>query len=142
MTLSLESAATEFIAASGIRFAYRRLGTREGTPLICLQHFTGNIDSWDPAVVNGLAASRPVIVFNNAGVGKSSGKTPDNVAQMATDAGQFIAALGLAKVDLLGYSLGGFVAQELAVKNPGLVRKMILVGSLPPRPAKLQAARS
>jgi pimeloyl-ACP methyl ester carboxylesterase len=102
MTLSLESAATEFIAASGIGFAYRRLGTREGTPLICLQHFTGNIDSWDPAVVNGLAASRPVIVFNNAGVGKSSGKTPDNVAQMATDAGHFIAALGLAKVDLLG----------------------------------------
>jgi pimeloyl-ACP methyl ester carboxylesterase len=131
MTLSLESALTEYIAASGIKFAYRRLGTREGTPLIFLQHFTGHMDSWDPAVVNGLAASRPVIVFDNAGVGKSSGRTPDNVAQMTTDTEQFIAALGFAKVDLLGFSLGGFVAQSLAVKNPGLVRKMILVGTAP-----------
>jgi len=131
MTLSLENAPTEFIAASGIRFAYRRLGTREGTPLIFLQHFTGNMDSWDPAVVNSLAASRPVIVFDNTGVGKSSGKTPDNVAQMTTDTERFIATLGLAKVDLLGFSLGGFVAQALAAKNPGLVRKMILVGTAP-----------
>jgi pimeloyl-ACP methyl ester carboxylesterase len=131
MTLSLENAPTEFITASGIKFAYRRLGTREGTPLIFLQHFTGHMDSWDPAVVNSLAASRPVIVFDNTGVGQSSGKTPDNVAQMTTDVEQFIAALGFAQVDLLGFSLGGFVAQALAVKNPGLVRKMVLVGTAP-----------
>jgi pimeloyl-ACP methyl ester carboxylesterase len=129
--MSLENAPTEVIETSGIKFAYRRLGTREGTPLICLQHFTGTMDSWDPAVVNGLAESRPVIVFDNAGVGRSSGRTPDNVAQMATDAEQFIAALGIARVDLLGYSLGGFVAQVLGAKSSGLVRKMILVGTAP-----------
>src|SRR5580704_4180931 len=93
INMSLESAPTEFVDASGIKFAYRRLGSRQGTPLIFLQHFTGTMDSWDPAVVNVLAESRPVIVFDNAGVGKSSGSTPDNVAQMATDAEHFIAAL-------------------------------------------------
>jgi pimeloyl-ACP methyl ester carboxylesterase len=131
MTLSLETAPTEYIVASSIKFAYRRLGVRTGTPLIFLQHFTGNMDSWDPVVVNNLAAWRPVIVFDNTGVGKSSGKTPDNVAQMAMDAELFIAAMGSPKVDLLGYSLGGFVAQVLAATKPGLVRKVILVGTAP-----------
>jgi pimeloyl-ACP methyl ester carboxylesterase len=92
MPTSLETAPTEYIVASGIQFAYRRLGLHTGTPLILLQHFTGNMDSWDPAVVNNLAARRPVIVFDNTGVGKSGGKTPDNVAQMATDAEHFLAA--------------------------------------------------
>jgi pimeloyl-ACP methyl ester carboxylesterase len=131
VTRSLQNAPTEFIEASGIRFAYRRLGSRNGTPLICLQHFTGTMDSWDPAVVNALAETRPLIVFDNTGVGKSSGKTPDNVAQMSADAGQFIAALGFATVDLLGFSLGGFVAQTLAGKNPDLVQRMLLVGTAP-----------
>ena len=89
------------------------------------------MDSWDPAVVNALAESRPVIVFNNTGVGRSSGKTPDSVSQMATDTEQFISALGLAKVDLLGFSLGGMVAQMLAARSSGLVRKMLLVGTAP-----------
>ena len=89
------------------------------------------MDSWDPVVVNGLAETRPVIVFDNSGVGTSSGHTPDNVTQMAADAGQFIAALGLTQVDLLGYSLGGFIAQLLAANSPGLVRKVILVGTAP-----------
>ena len=129
--MSLEDAPTEFIEASGITFAYRRLGLRQGTPLIFLQHFTGTMDSWDPAVVNRLAESRPVIVFDNTGVGKSSSRTPDNVAQMAADAEHFIDRLGFTRVDLLGFSLGGFVAQTLAVKNPGLVRKMILAGTAP-----------
>jgi pimeloyl-ACP methyl ester carboxylesterase len=129
--ISLETAPTEFIEASGIKFAYRRLGPREGIPMILLQHFTGTMDSWDPAVVNGLAGSRPVIVFDNSGVGRSSGTTPDNVAQMTADAEQFIAALGFAKIDLLGYSLGGFVAQSLAAKHSGLVRNLILVGTAP-----------
>jgi pimeloyl-ACP methyl ester carboxylesterase len=131
MTMLLEDAPTKFVEASGIKFAYRILGTPHGTPLICLQHFTETMDSWDPAVVNGLAEGRPVIVFDNTGVGQSNGKTPDNVAQMAAHAAQFITALGFAMVDLLGYSLGGFVAQTLAAKTPGLVQKMILVGTAP-----------
>src|SRR5271156_4732364 len=89
------------------------------------------IDAWDPAVVNALAKDRPVIVFNNAGVGHSSGTTPDNVAQMAADAARFIAALHFSKVDLLGYSLGGMVAQVLAAEHPKLVRKLLLVGTAP-----------
>ena len=93
-----------FNAAYGIQFAYRRPGTRDGTPLIFLQHFTGNMDSWDPVAVDSLAASRPVIVFGNTGVVKSSGKAPDNVAPMAADIEQFTAALGFAEVDLLGFS--------------------------------------
>ncbi len=129
--MSLETAPTEYVEATGVRFAYRRLGKSKGTPLIFLQHFTGTMDSWDPAVANGLAESRPVIVFNNTGVGTSTGVTPDNVAQMAADAEQFIAALGFAQVDLLGFSLGGFVAQLLAANVPGLVRKMILAGAAP-----------
>ena len=127
----LETAPTEFIEATGISFAYRRLGARDGTPLVFLQHFSGHMDSWDPAVVNGLAAGRPVVVLDNIGVGKSSGTTPDNVAQMATDAEAFIAALGLEQVDLLGYSLGGFVAQVLASRHPDVVRKVLLVGTAP-----------
>jgi pimeloyl-ACP methyl ester carboxylesterase len=129
MAISLETAPNEFVEAAGIKFVYRRLGPREGTPLICLQHFTGTMDSWDPVVVNGLAKTRPVIVFDNSGVGKSSGKTPDNVAQMAADAGQFISALGFTRVDLLGYSLGGFIAQLLAAHSPSLVQKVMLVGT-------------
>src|SRR5687767_9747140 len=86
----LETAPTEFIESAGITFAYRRLGPRNATPLILLQHFTGNMDSWDPAVVNELAKDRPVVVFDNTGVGKSSGSTPDNVPQMAEDARRFI----------------------------------------------------
>jgi pimeloyl-ACP methyl ester carboxylesterase len=125
----LETAPTKFIEASGIKFSYRTLGKSTGTPLILLQHFTGTMDYWDPAVVNGLAKERPVIVFNNTGVGSTNGKTPDNVAQMSTDALAFINALGYKKVDLLGFSLGGFIAQELAAEHPELVRKVILAGT-------------
>jgi pimeloyl-ACP methyl ester carboxylesterase len=129
--IPLERAPTEFIDAAGIRFAYRRLGPRHGTPLLLLQHFTGTMDSWDPAVVNRLAQCRPVIVFDNTGVGMSSGTTPDNVHQMSTEAELFIGALHLDQVDLLGYSLGGFVAQILAAGRPGLVRKLVLVATAP-----------
>jgi pimeloyl-ACP methyl ester carboxylesterase len=105
----LETAPTEFVKSAGITFAYRRLGTSNGIPLVLLQHFTGHMDSWDPAVVNGLGKGRPVIVFDNTGVGQSSGATPDNVAQMTEDAARFMSALGLTNADLLGFSLGGFV---------------------------------
>jgi len=127
----LETAPTEFVESAGITFAYRRLGTSNGIPLVLLQHFTGHMDSWDPAVVNGLGKGRPVIVFDNTGVGQSSGATPDNVAQMTEDAARFISALGLTKPDLLGFSLGGFVAQQMAFKYPDRVRTLVLVGTAP-----------
>lgn len=129
--LTLETAPTRYIEGHGIRFAYRRLGPATGTPLVLLQHFSGNIDGWDPAVVNALAADRPVIAFDNAGVGRSTGQTPDNVATMARDAVDFIDLLGLLEVDLLGFSLGGCVAQQIAAEHGQLVRKLILVGTAP-----------
>ena len=128
---TLETAPTRYIEGRGILFAHRRLGPSTGTPLVLLQHFSGNIDAWDPAVVNALAADRPVIAFDNAGVGRSTGQTPDNVAAMARDAVNFINLLGLSEVDLLGFSLGGCVAQQIAAEQGGLVRKLILVGTAP-----------
>jgi pimeloyl-ACP methyl ester carboxylesterase len=108
--MTLEKAATKFVEANGSKYAYRSIGDDAGNlPLVLLQHFTGTMDGWDPTVVNGLAKKRRVIVFDNVGVASSSGTTPDNVAQMAIDAHDFFSALGLKKVDLLGYSLGGMV---------------------------------
>lgn len=130
VVLTLENAPTKFIDAGGTHFAYRTIGTKKGVPLVLLQHFTGTIDYWDPAVVNGLSKEREVIVFDNAGVGASSGKVPDNIEQMSTDALAFIKALGFKKVDLLGYSLGGMIAQNLAAGNPELVRKVILANTV------------
>jgi pimeloyl-ACP methyl ester carboxylesterase len=131
MSVKLEEAETRYVEAHGVRYAYRRLGRETGTPLVLLQHFTGTMDSWDPAVVNALAVDRPVIVFNNAGVGTSGGKTPDTVDQMTTDAESFIAALGYDKVDLLGFSLGGFIAQLMAARPAVKVRKIVLAGTAP-----------
>src|SRR3984957_1119147 len=120
---TLETAPTRYVEGSGIRFAYRQLGPATGMPLVLLQHFSGNIDAWDPAVVNALALDRPVIAFDNAGVGRSTGQTPDSVEAMARDAITFINLLGFSKVDLLGFSLGGCVAQQIAAEHGRLVRK-------------------
>jgi pimeloyl-ACP methyl ester carboxylesterase len=128
---TLESAPTRYVEGGGIRFAYRKLGPSTGTPLVLLQHFSGNIDAWDPAVVNTLAVDRPVIAFDNAGVGRSTGNTPDSVEAMARDAVTFIEQLGFSEVDLLGYSLGGCVAQQMAAEHGPLIRKLILVGTAP-----------
>lgn len=128
---TLETAPTQYVEGGGIKFAYRQLGPSSGTPLVLLQHFSGNIDAWDPAVVNALAVNRPVIAFDNAGVGRSTGQTPDSVEAMARDAVRFIGLLGLSKVDLLGFSLGGCVAQVIAAERGSLVRKLILVGTAP-----------
>jgi pimeloyl-ACP methyl ester carboxylesterase len=128
---TLETAPTRYVEGNGIRFAYRRLGPATGTPLVLLQHFSGNIDAWDPAVVNALATDRPVIAFDNAGVGRSTGQTPDNIEAMAKDAVAFINLLSLPEVDLLGFSLGGCVAQQIAADHERLVRKLILVGTAP-----------
>ncbi|QTQ86096.1 alpha/beta hydrolase (plasmid) [Agrobacterium tumefaciens] len=131
MGTTLETADTQHVEAAGIRFAYRKLGPGKGVPLVFLQHFTGTMDAWDPSVVNALAAERPVIVFNNAGVGTSTGKVPDTIEQMSADAESFMAALGLTEVDLLGFSLGGFLAQVMATRSTIKVRKLIVAGSAP-----------
>ena len=128
---TLETAPTRYVEGSGIRFAYRQFGPSTGTPLVLLQHFSGNIDAWDPAVVNALAHDRPVIAFDNTGVGRSTGQTPDSVEAMARDAVTFIELLGFSNVDLLGFSLGGCVAQQIAAERGDLVRKLILVGTAP-----------
>jgi len=122
---------TKFVEANGIRFAYRRFGKPDGVPLVFNQHFTGTMDHWDPAVTDGLAAVREVILFNNAGVSSSSGEIATSVEQMAANAISFIKALGLPKVDVLGFSIGGFVAQEITLQTPDLVRRLVLVGTGP-----------
>src|SRR5712664_2204972 len=131
MIHSHQTAPTLFVEANGIRFACRRFGKSGGVPLVFNQHFTGTIDHWDPAVTDGLAATREVILFNNAGISNSSGEVPGSVEEMAVNAAAFIRALGLAKVDVLGFSLGGLVAQALMLADPGLVRRLVLVGTGP-----------
>jgi pimeloyl-ACP methyl ester carboxylesterase len=126
-----QTAPTQFIEANGIRFAYRRFGRPGGVPLVFNQHFTGTMDHWDPAVTDGFAGDREVILFNNAGVSSSSGKVPTSIEKMGANAVAFIKALGLTKVDVLGFSIGGFVAQEIALQAPDLVRRLVLVGTGP-----------
>jgi pimeloyl-ACP methyl ester carboxylesterase len=121
--------ATRAIAAGGTTFTYRELGPRGGVPLVLLHHFTATLDDWDPRVLDGLAARHHVIAFDNRGVGGSGGKVPGTVAAMAADAVGVIRALGHERVDLLGFSLGGGVAQELVLAEPGLVRRLILTGT-------------
>jgi pimeloyl-ACP methyl ester carboxylesterase len=117
-------------AANGIDYAYRDLG--EGaTPLVLLQHFRGNLDNWDPALIDALAGGRRVVTFDNAGVGGSTGTTPATVTQMASDAIAFLEALEFDHVDILGFSIGSFVAQEIAVIRPALARRLVLASSAP-----------
>jgi pimeloyl-ACP methyl ester carboxylesterase len=126
-----QTAPTQFVDANGIRFAYRRFGKTGGVPLVLNIHFTGTMDHWDPAVTNGLAQSREVILFNNAGISSTSGEVPQSIEEMAANAAAFIKALGLTQVDVLGFSMGGLIAQELALAEPQLVRRLILVGTGP-----------
>jgi pimeloyl-ACP methyl ester carboxylesterase len=126
-----QTAPTQFVDAAGIRFAYRRFGKSGGVPLLLNMHFTGTMDHWDPAVTDGLAATREVILFNNAGISSTSGEVPTSVEEMASNAVAFVQALGLPRVDVLGFSLGGFVAQAIALAEPRLVRRLILVGTGP-----------
>ncbi|MFD7445889.1 alpha/beta fold hydrolase [Streptomyces sp. NPDC059909] len=119
-------------ADNGVDYAYRSLGSGAGAPpLVLLQHFRGNLDNWDPALIDALAHGRRVITFDNTGVGATSGRTPNTVAAMAGDAIEFIDALGLDKVDLLGFSLGSFVAQEIALHRPDLVNRIVLASAAP-----------
>src|SRR5258708_6798947 len=126
-----QTAPTQFVEANGIRFAYRRFGNAAGMPLVFNQHFTGTMDHWDPAVTDGLAKEREVILFNNSGISSSSGDVPASVEKMGANAIVFIKALGLEQVDVLGFSIGGLVAQEIALQARDLVRSLVLVGTGP-----------
>jgi pimeloyl-ACP methyl ester carboxylesterase len=130
-SLTHHTAPTQFLEANGIRFAYRSFGKKEGVPLVFVPHILGNLDSWDPSVTDGLAQGREVILFDNAGIGSSTGEVPRTFAAMATDAGVFIDALGLTKVDVLGFSIGSMIAQNVALERPDLVHKLVIVGSGP-----------
>jgi pimeloyl-ACP methyl ester carboxylesterase len=125
------TAPTQFLQVKNETYAYRRFGGGAAHPLVFLQHFMGTLDNWDPAVTDPLAAGREVILFDNAGIGRSTGKVPDTVQGMAAHALALLDALGLERADLLGFSLGGMVAQEIAIARPSLVRKMLLVGTAP-----------
>jgi pimeloyl-ACP methyl ester carboxylesterase len=147
MSSTSKEAATLTLEVGGTSFAYREVGPAEGVPVVFLHHFTAVLDEWDPAVVDGIAAERRVILVDLRGVGASGGSTPDSVEAMAGDTIAFIEALGLSTVDLLGFSLGGMIAQVIVAQRPDLVRRVILAGTAPagdPGPAAtgaiLQAA--
>jgi len=123
---------TQFISANGVNFAYREYGQQNGgTPIIFLNHLAAVLDNWDPRIVDGIAAKHHVIVFDNRGVGASTGEPAQSIEQMADDAISFIQAKGFKNVDLFGFSMGGMISQEIALKQPQLIRKMILSGTGP-----------
>ena len=128
---SYKDAPGRTVTAGGVTFAYRELGPNGGVPVVFLVHLAGNLDNWDPRVIDPIAQRHHVIAFDNRGVGASTGSVPDTVEAMADDAYTFITALGFDKVDVFSFSLGGMVAQALVVKHPGLVRKLILTGTGP-----------
>ncbi len=130
--MSFQTAPTKTIDVNGTPFVYREVGEASGgVPVVLLHHLTAVLDDWDPSIVDGLAANHHVIAFDNRGVGGSGGSTPASAEEMAQDAVSFIRALGLKKVDLLGFSLGGFIAQVIAQEQPDLVRRVIIAGSGP-----------
>jgi pimeloyl-ACP methyl ester carboxylesterase len=124
-------------AVNGIDYAYRDTGGEGGVPLVLLQHFRGNLDNGDPALVDALASARRVITFDNTGVGGSAGTTPDTIEQMAHDAIAFIATMGFGQVDLLGFSIGSFVTQQIALTRPAIARRLIFASSAPQGAARM-----
>jgi pimeloyl-ACP methyl ester carboxylesterase len=125
------TAPTRFLEAGKERYAYRRFGAGSGLPLLCLQHFTGTMDNWDPAVTDPLASGREVILFESAGIGRSGGSVPNTIAGMASHASAFVDGLGIGMCDVLGFSLGGMVAQQMALERASIFRRMMLVGTAP-----------
>lgn len=126
-----ESAPTQFQDIGEVRLAYRRFGKEGAPPLVCLQHFTGTMNNWDPIHTNRFAQERPVVLVDYRGVGRSGGETPDSMPGMARDIIAFVRTLGVEKVDIFGFSIGGMVAQQVALDAPDLVRRLILVGTGP-----------
>jgi pimeloyl-ACP methyl ester carboxylesterase len=125
------TAPTQFAETHGIQFAYRRWGKPGGLPIVFLNYFTGNLDDWDPSITDGFAADHDVIVFNSKGVASSDGETPTTVAEMARDAVAFCDALGLRQFHVVGFSLGGMIAQQMALEYPGRIQRIILLGTGP-----------
>src|SRR5258707_11909401 len=130
-TASNTTAPTQILQVGSHSYAYRRFGNGPGLPLLCLQHFTGTLDNWDPAVTDPLGSGREVILFDNAGVGRSTGDVPDTIAGMAGHATAFLDELGMKSCDVIGYSLGGMVALQMVQDRPPIFRRMILVGTAP-----------
>jgi pimeloyl-ACP methyl ester carboxylesterase len=130
-TVNSVTTPTEFISVEGETYAYRRFGSGSGLPLLFLQHFTGTLDNWDPALTDALASGREVILFESAGLGRSTGKVPDTITGMAKHALAFLDGLRIQPVDVLGFSLGGMVAQQMAQDRPSIFRRIILVGTAP-----------
>jgi len=126
-----ETVPTQFVEANGIRYAYRRFGKTGKVPLLLLEYFNSNMDGWDPEITNGLAAEHEVILFDNAGVGASGGTTPSTVAEMAEHCVAFLGALGLRAIHIVGFSLGGMIAQQMSLEHPQLVQRLILLGTGP-----------
>ena len=131
MSNSAITAPTQFLQTRKEKYAYRRFGKKSKYPLLLLQHFTGTLDNWDPAVTDPLAADRDIILFDNAGIGGSTGRVPTTMAEMAEHAAAFLDTLGIETCDVLGFSLGGVIAQQMALDNSKVFRKMILVGTAP-----------
>jgi len=131
MSNTHNTAKTQFVEANQVRYAYRRFGSGTRPPLVCLQHFRGGLDNWDPVVTDGLSQGGPIILFNNAGIASSGGKPADSIAEMARHVTVFLDALEIAKIDLFGFSMGGFVAQQVTLDRPHLVRRLILAGTGP-----------
>jgi pimeloyl-ACP methyl ester carboxylesterase len=125
------TAPTQFVEANGVRFAYRRWGKPVGVPLVFMQYFSGNLDDWDPQVIDGFAADYDVILFDNAGVASSGGETPGTVSEMTRHALAFCDALGLKQFNVLGFSLGGMIAQQMALDHPDRVKRIVLLGTGP-----------
>jgi pimeloyl-ACP methyl ester carboxylesterase len=130
-SVTAETAPNLFVEANGVRYAYRRFGARSEAPLLFLQHLRGNLDNWGPAVVNPIAKHHDVILLDNAGVGGSSGVPDSSISAMAAHVADFVAALGLETIELLGFSTGGFVAQQFTLDHPAMVRRLVLAGTGP-----------
>ncbi|MFC7523475.1 alpha/beta fold hydrolase [Parapedobacter sp. GCM10030251] len=126
-----ETAPTQYIAVDGVKYAYRSFGQKEGIPLVFFIHFVATMDDWDPALINPLAEKYPIVLVDNKGVGGSGGTTPTSVEEMGDDVVKIIRALGHEKINLLGFSIGGFIAQHVAANYPDLVDKLILAGTSP-----------
>jgi pimeloyl-ACP methyl ester carboxylesterase len=126
-----ETVPTQFVDVDGVKFAYRRFGKVGKTPILLLGYFNSNMDAWDPIITNSLAKEHELILFDNAGVGASGGTTPAAVQEMSDDCFSFCSALGLKAVEILGFSLGGMIAQQMALDHPNLVRRLILLGTGP-----------